>query len=182
MDRPMSALHFKFMSFLYKFRDLFLPRKKILEEVGIKQGFHVLDFGCGPGAYISAVADLVGKSGTIHALDIHPLAIPKVKKIAAKRNLQNVKTILSDLQTGLPGESVYVALLYDTLHGLSDPDGVLQEIHRVLRPIGLLSVTDHHLGGNEIVSKVTNTGLFKLSKKGKKTFSFVKENSRVRDT
>jgi ubiquinone/menaquinone biosynthesis C-methylase UbiE len=177
MDRPMSALHFKFMSFLYKFRDLFFPRKKILEEVGIKPGFQVLDFGCGPGAYISAVADLVGKSGTIRALDIHPLAIHKVRKIAAKRNLQNVKTILSDLQTGLPDESIDVVLLYDILHGLSDPDGVLHELHRVLRPIGLLSVTDHHQTETEIVSKLTNTGLFKSSRKGKKTFSFVKENS-----
>ena len=173
----MSALHFKFMSFLYKFRDLFFPRNKILEEVGIKPGFHVLDFGCGPGAYTATLAELVGKSGTIYALDIHPLAIRKVKKIAEKRKLQNVKTILSDLRTGLPDESIDVSLLYDILHGLNDPGGVLQELHRVLRPAGLLSVTDHHLKEIEIVSRVTNSGLFKLSKKGKQTFSFVKENS-----
>ena len=49
MDRPMSNFDFKFMSVGYKFRDFFLPRINILEEVGIKQGFHVLDYGCGPG-------------------------------------------------------------------------------------------------------------------------------------
>ena len=50
MDKPISNFHFKFMSFGYKFRDGFSPRKDILKEVGIKPGFHVLDYGCGPGA------------------------------------------------------------------------------------------------------------------------------------
>jgi ubiquinone/menaquinone biosynthesis C-methylase UbiE len=55
------------MSFSYKFRDFFLPRKNILKEVGIKPGFHVLDYGCGSGSYITAVAELAGKSGKIYA-------------------------------------------------------------------------------------------------------------------
>jgi len=75
MDKPMSNFDFKFMSLGYKFRDLFLPRLNILEEVGIKPGFHVLDFGCGPGSYIIPLAKLVGESGKVYAMDIHPLAI-----------------------------------------------------------------------------------------------------------
>jgi len=75
MDKPMSDSHFKLMSFGYKFRDFFLPRMNVLKEAGIKPGFHVLDYGCGPGGYIIAAAELVGKSGKIYALDIHPLAI-----------------------------------------------------------------------------------------------------------
>jgi len=51
MDKTMSNLHFKFMSFGYKFRDFFLPRMNILKEEEIKPGFHVLDYGCGPGGY-----------------------------------------------------------------------------------------------------------------------------------
>ena len=52
MDKPSSDFHFKGMSFLFKIRDLFLPRKNVLKEVGIRPGFHVLDYGCGPGAYL----------------------------------------------------------------------------------------------------------------------------------
>jgi ubiquinone/menaquinone biosynthesis C-methylase UbiE len=175
MDKPEPDLHFRAMSLTYKLRDFFLPRKNILGEVGIRQGFHVLDYGCGPGSYIVAAAELVGKSGEIYALDIHPVAIQMVQKIASKRQLTNVKTILSDCKTGLPNSSMDVVLLYDTFHNLGDPDGVLEELHRVLKPDGILSFSDHHMKENAILYQVTHRGLFKLHKKCKKTFSFLKE-------
>jgi len=174
VDKPKPTWDFKFMSFGYKFRDLFLPRMNILKEVGIKPGFHVLDYGCGPGSYIIPLAELVSKSGKIYALDIHPLAIQTVQNIASKRQLTNVETICSDCKTGLPDNSVDVILLYDTFHDLSDPNGVLEELHRVLKPNQILSFSDHHMKENEIVSKVTNEGLFRLSRKGKRTYSFSK--------
>ena len=172
MDEPMSNFHFKFMSFGYKFRDFFLPRRNILKEVGVKPGFHVLDYGCGPGGYIIPAVELVGESGKIYALDIHPSAIQKVKNIAAKKKLTNVETIRSDCKTGLPDNSVDVVLLYDTFHSLSKPGEVLGELHRVLKPNGILSFSDHHLKENEIISRMTDRGLFRLSRKGKRTYSF----------
>lgn len=175
MDKPMSNLHYKFMSFGYTFRDFFLPRKHILEEVGIKPGFHVLDFGCGPGGYIIAAAELLGTSGRIYALDIHPLAIQRVQQIVAKRQLKNVETILSDRKTGLPAKSVDCVLLFDIFHSLSNPDGVLKELHRILKPQGILSFSDHHMKGAEIVARITKGRLFRLSGKGKKTYRFLKE-------
>jgi ubiquinone/menaquinone biosynthesis C-methylase UbiE len=163
------------MSFGYLFRDFFSPPKKILEGVGIKPGFHVLDYGCGPGAYTTAASELVGKSGKIHALDRHPLAIQRVRSIAAKKQLGNVETICSDCKTGLPDRSMDVVLLYDTFHHLGDPQGVLEELHRVLKPDGILSFSDHHLKDDEIVSKVAGKGLFKLSGRGRGTYRFSKE-------
>ena len=175
MDKPMSNFHFKFMSFGYKFRDFFLPRTNILKEVGIKPGFHVLDYGCGPGSYINPLAELVGESGKIYAQDIHPLAIQRVQNIASRKQLSNVKTICSDCKTGLPDSSVDVVLLYDAFHNLSEPKGVLEELHRVLKPNGILSFSDHHMKEDKIVTKVTNEGLFRLSRNGKRTYSFLKE-------
>jgi ubiquinone/menaquinone biosynthesis C-methylase UbiE len=172
MDKVESNLGFRFMALGYRFRDLRLPRINILKEVGIKPGFHVLDYGCGPGSYIMPLAELVGKSGRIYALDIHPLAIQKVQKVASKKQLTNVETILADCQTGLPDNSLDVVLLYDIFHHLSDPDGVLRELHRVLKPDGILSFGDHHMKENEIVSKLTNSRLFRLSRKGKRTYTF----------
>jgi ubiquinone/menaquinone biosynthesis C-methylase UbiE len=175
MDKPMSNFDFQFMSVGYKIRDFFLPRKNILKEVGIKPGFHVLDYGCGPGSYIIPLAELVGESGKIYALDIHPLAIQKVQYIASKKQLKNVEAILSDCQTGLPDNTLDVVLLYDAFHHLSDPDMVLKELHRVLKPDGILSLSDHHLKENEIVSGVTNGGLFRLLRKGQRAYTFLKK-------
>ena len=175
MDKVESNLGFRLMAFGYRFRDLRLHRMNILKDVGIKPGFHVLDYGCGPGSYILPLAELVGESGKIYALDIHPLAIQKVQGIASKRQVANVETILSDCKTGLLDNSLDVVLLYDAFHDLSGPGGVLEELHRVLKPNGVLSFNDHHMKEYEIVSQVTNGRLFRLSRKGKRTYSFSKE-------
>jgi len=175
MDKPMSNFDFKFMLVGYKFRDFFRPRINILEEVGIRQGFHVLDYGCGPGGYIIPLVKLVGESGKVYALDIHPLSIQKVRDIVSKRQLTNVEIILSDWQTGLPDNSLDAVLLYDAFHNLSDPDMVLKELYRVLKPNGILSFSDHHMKKNEIVAAVTNNGLLSLSRKGQRTYSFSKK-------
>ena len=176
MDKPVSNFHFKLMSLTFKFRDLFLPPMSFLKEAGIKPGFHVLDYGCGPGSYIVPLAELVDKSGKIYALDIHPFAIQSVQNIVSKKKLTNVETICSDCKTGLPDNSVDVVLLYDTFHTLSEPNAVLEELHRVLKPNGILSFSSgNHMKENEIVSKVTDRGLFRLLSKGKRTYSFLKK-------
>jgi len=175
MDKPMSNFDFKFMSVGYKFRDLFRPRINILKEIGIKPGFHVLDYGCGPGGYIIPLAKLVGESGKIYALDIHPLAVRNVRDIASKKQLTNVETILSDCQTGLPDNSLDAVLLFDAFHHLNDSDMVLRELHRVLKPDGILSFSDHHMKEREIVSEVTYSEFFKLLKKGQRTYTFLKK-------
>jgi ubiquinone/menaquinone biosynthesis C-methylase UbiE len=175
MDKPSSDIHFKGMSLLFKIRDLFSPRANVLKEVGIQPGSHVLDYGCGPGSYLSPLAKIVGETGKIYALDIHPLAIQKVQRIASTRKIPNIETIQSDCQTGLPDKSIDVVMLYDILHELREPDKIFKELHRVLKTDGVLSCSDHHLNDSEIKSKVMNKRLFKLKKKGKKTYCFVRE-------
>ncbi len=174
MAEPMSDSHFKTMSRMYRFRDFLLPRGSILKEVGIKPGFRILDFGCGPGSYTLVASRLVGEHGKVYALDIHPLAIQRVQKAAAKKGLSNIQTIESDCTTGLENESTDIVLLYDILHELSESDALLGELHRVLKPSGVLSVNDHHLKEEEIISKITEGKLFVLRNKGKKTCNFLK--------
>ncbi|MEA1907320.1 MAG: class I SAM-dependent methyltransferase [Euryarchaeota archaeon] len=173
MDKPEPDLHFRIMSFAFWLRDIFLPRKNILDEVGIRLGFRVLDYGCGSGSYITDASELVGESGKIYALDIHPLAIKRARKIASRNHLLNVEAIRSDCATGLSDASIDVVLLYDVFHKLSDPESVLAELHRVLTPDGILSFSDHHLLEDDIMSGVTGGGLFELSEKGGNTYSFI---------
>ncbi len=162
------------MAVLFKIRDFFVPRIKVIREIGLKPGFQVLDYGCGPGGYILPVAESVGESGKVYALDIHPIAIQMVKNLIAKRNLKNIETIHSDCKTGLEDNSIDVVLLYDTFHDLENSDAILKEIHRILKPDGILSFNDHHMKKDEILKKFTSQGLFKLLKKGKRTYSFSK--------
>jgi ubiquinone/menaquinone biosynthesis C-methylase UbiE len=107
-------------------------------------------------------------------VDIHPLALNMVKDRAEKKGLNNVKTIQADGKTGLPDSSIDIAFLFDIYHGLSEPGVILGEIHRVLKPSGILSVNDHHLEDQQIISGITSNGSFKLVKKGNRAFNFSK--------
>ena len=170
----MSTFHFKFMSFFFKFRDKAHPPEEILKEVEIKEGFKVLDYGCGPGSYTIIAAGLAGKSGKIYAVDIEPEALKQVLKKEEKKGYTNIETILTDCNTDLPDKSIDVILFYDTLHDLKEPENVLKELNRILKPEGVMSFSDHHMKEDAITSKVTETGLFKLSRKGTKTYTFTK--------
>lgn len=176
MDAPTSNIDFNLMSLVFWIRDLFSPPMNVLKEAGIKEGFRVLDYGCGPGSYIVPLAQMVGPSGTVYALDLHPLAITKVNNLARKHDLSNVRTIQSDCQTGLPDEHVDTVLLYDVFHDLSQPQAVLAELYRVLGASGTLSFCDHHLREFEIMGNIAGSNRFKLLEKGKKTHSFAKKS------
>ena len=175
MSNTMRAIDFSFMSLWYKLRDLLAPPESVLAEVEIRPGFHLLDYGCGPGSYSLAAAELVGQSGIVYAADINPLGIERVQKAASGRGLSNIRTIDTDCATGLEGASMDVVLLYDTYHDLAAPDDVLQELHRVLKPGGIPSFSDHHMAEEEIVTGVTGSRLFSLSGKGEKTYTFLRE-------
>lgn len=169
-----SKLDFALMRFCYKFRDLIRPRADILEEVGLKEGFHVLDYGCGTGSYIPGTAKLVGRSGKLFTLDINPLAVEKAQEIACKHGLHNVVTIQSDCRTGLVNGSIDAVLLYDIFHDLTNQTDVLEELHHILKPGGVLSFSDHHLSEAGIISGVAQGGFFELAGKGEKTYTFRK--------
>ncbi len=176
MNRPMPTLMFRFMTLIFKVRDFLQPRKEILMDVGIKHGFHVLDFGCGPGAYTESVSKMVGNAGKFYALDLHPVAIQSIQNIIRKKNLTNVETILSDTQTGLPDESMDFVLLYDVFHMLQKPRETLAEFHRILKPGGQLSVLEPHMEEIETITGITEGKLFRLSREGRHTLQFVKDD------
>jgi ubiquinone/menaquinone biosynthesis C-methylase UbiE len=174
MDQPVSDSAFRFMALWYRFRDFLAPRIGVLSEVGIQPGFRVLDFGCGPGSYVSPLAKLVGPNGRMYAMDFHPLAIRSVRRIIRKHHLENVELIQSDGATGLPDSSINAVLLYDTFHDLTEPDRILKELARVLKPEGVLSVIDGYISEEAILSGITRGQRFYLRRKGKKMFIFSK--------
>jgi len=175
MDKIISDFAFNAMSTILKLRDLLSPRAPVLQEANIKPGSRVLDYGCGPGGYVAGAAKLVGQSGTVYALDLHPMAIRRIQKLARKKQLANVQTIHSDCQTGLPDNSVDVVLLHDIFHLLDNPQTILAELYRVLKQNGTLSVSDHHMREDALLSGITDGQLFRLMSAGERSYNFAKQ-------
>lgn len=155
IDKPMSKYSFKIMKLVLGIRDLFTSPHKILSDIDmIRPGTHVLDYGCGPGNYTIAAAEMVGPSGKVYAADIHPLAIREVRKKADMKGISNIDTILTDSKIGLPNGSVDVVLLFYVLHDFRNPDLIIKEIDRVLKPTGILAVVDHKFDNDKVVAVI----------------------------
>jgi ubiquinone/menaquinone biosynthesis C-methylase UbiE len=169
-----GKISFLLSTAFFALRNKLNPPAKMVREADIKPGMYVLDFGCGVGGHAFAAAEFVGETGRVYALDINPLAVDRIERVARKKGFANVEAICSNLETGLDDECLDVAMIYDTFHVLDGPDLVLAEFHRVLKPDGFLSFSDHHLNEDEIIAGVTGGGFFRLSGKGEKTYTFVK--------
>ena len=178
--KSQSNLDFKVMSWMFAIRDTFKDLMNKIKKANIKSGDFVLDYGCGPGSYSLAAAEVVGDSGKIFAADIHPLAIKKINRRASKRGLKNIYTILTDCDTNLDENSIDVVICFDALHAIENITSIIKEFHRVLKPNAILSVDDHHSKEDEIISKVRDNGVFELKEKKEKMFIFIKVSSKTK--
>ena len=163
IDKPMSKFGFRFMALYFRFRDYFFPPTKILEQVGIQSGMNVLDFGAGTGSFSVPVAQLVGPTGKVYTVDIHPLAIAEIRKKADTKGIKNLYTIHTNCETKLPDESIDVVLLFYVLHDFKKPDLIIKEIGRILKRGGFLAVIDHKFDKDKVVSTISHaTGILKV--------------------
>ena len=159
----MNNLGFRFMSFYFRFRDYFDPPIKILQQIGIQVGANVLDFGAGSGSYSVLAAQLVGPAGKVYAADMHVLAIREIRKKADMKGIKNIHTIHTNCETKLPDISTDVVLLFYVLHDFKNPDSIIRELVRILKPKGILAVIDHKFDRDKVVSTISHaTSILKL--------------------
>ncbi len=160
--RIVSNFNYKIMAAYLRFRERFRKPEETLRILGIEEGHKVLDFGCGIGSYSIPAAKIVGETGRIYALDIHPVAIDRVQKRIDQENLRNVETIQSGLETGLADESLDYVLLLDVYSWIPTKAKLMKELHRVLKSTGKMSVLIDHMDPAEFIDDIERTGLFSI--------------------
>jgi ubiquinone/menaquinone biosynthesis C-methylase UbiE len=158
-----------------RLREQFQDLTKVLVASGLEAGQTVLDYGCGIGSCTLPAAEIVGRTGLVYALDIHPLATETVRKRATKAGLSNIETILSGCDTGLESGSLDVVLLFDVLHAIQDQAQLLKELGRVLRPGGLLVVKPDHMTEEELLATMNLSGPFLLRVRRGELYEFVRQ-------
>jgi len=139
---------------------LFSAAENVLARVGLRPGQTCLDFGCGHGNYTIPLARLVGPAGEVLALDQDRAALERLTERARGAGVANVRTLPSSGEPVLPLEdaSVDVTLLYDVLHDhYFSPEqraALFEEVGRVSRPGGRLSVFPNHMTDKQISHEV----------------------------
>jgi len=119
----------------------FFDPAQILAKLGLSaECKDVVEFGCGYGTFTVPAARIV--SGTIYALDIETAMIKATQSKAAAGKITNVRACMRDFVaegTGLPGESLDYAMIFNILHAES-PLALLQEAFSVLAPGGKVGI------------------------------------------
>lgn len=122
-------------------------RPRVLDawrRAGITMGAKVVDAGSGPGFAALDLAEIVGPSGRVHALErsLHFLAY--LNETAQRRGLDNIETANLDLVTDpLPVEGADAFWIRWVLAFVSDPAAVLDKLAATLRPGGVAVIHEY---------------------------------------
>jgi SAM-dependent methyltransferase len=111
----------------------------LLPALHLKPGQAVADIGSGTGYYTRRLADLVGNSGTVYAVDIQPEMLALLTNKMAELHIRTVKPVLgTTTNPNLPRESVDLALMVDVYHEFDHPYEMIEAICQSLKPGGRL--------------------------------------------
>ncbi len=133
----------------------------MLQQLELKPGMVVCDMGCGNGFYTLKMAEQVGPSGKVLAVDIQPEMLRLMEARAAEAGLENITSILGTLvNPRLPPDSLDLILLVDVYHEFSHPEQMLKAMHRALKPEGVAVLVEFREEDPEVPIKP----LHKMSK------------------
>jgi len=142
----------------------------VLDRVGLNPGERVLELGPGPGVFTVEAARRLLPTGSLVVVDIQPEMITQVEERIQEAGLENVETrVASAYQLPLGDVSVDLAFLVTVLPEIPDLHKALSELHRVIKPGGVLSITEEFMDPDypfisETINRVEKVG-FRLKEK-----------------
>lgn len=136
----------------------------MLKRLDLRPDSRVLELGPGPGYYSIDVAKAVPR-GRLILVDVQPEMLAMARERLEHAGLTNVEYVPADAAS-LPLEagSVDVAFMVAVLGEVPAPSDVLNETRRVLRPGGMLSLTErmvfvpHSFPSSDVVKMATAAG------------------------
>ncbi len=117
---------------------------EILKTLAFRPGERVADIGAGTGYFTFPVAQSVGPTGRVFALDIAPEMLEYLDLRVKARNVENItlRKVTSD-DPQLAPSSVDTILMIDTIHYVKDRAAYARKLVPALAPGGRLVIIDY---------------------------------------
>jgi ubiquinone/menaquinone biosynthesis C-methylase UbiE len=116
--------------------------KELADRMHLTSGMVVVEIGPGKGNYTKAVAEQVAP-GKVYACDIQDSVIQRLKQRVEEEKLQNIIPQIEDAyQFSFPDQSVDRVFAIACLPEIPNPVKVLMECRRILKPGGLVCLSE----------------------------------------
>jgi SAM-dependent methyltransferase len=120
--------------------------EQILDHAGVVPDMQVLEIGPGPGAFTVPLARRVAahsQQGRVICVEIQPEMVAMLREHLEKAQVHNVEIIQGDgRQMSLPDDCFDLVFLADVVGETPDLPALFRECARVLKPGGILAVTE----------------------------------------
>jgi SAM-dependent methyltransferase len=153
-------------------RRLFMPADAVLHRMAFGPGMRVVEVGCGTGHLTVEVARRIEPKGALFSVDIQPEMVEKTRRRVERAGLDNVQAFVAPAEK-LPfdiydADLVFVVLV---LGEIPNRLAALREAERVLRPGGVLSISEslfdpHYRFRNDVVRLARHAGFEHVSTEG----------------
>jgi SAM-dependent methyltransferase len=114
------------------------------QRAGIVPGARVADVGCGPGATLVAMADVVGPDGSVVGVDAEPEALAAARALVARSGARNAEVVEGSAEsTGLEAGSFDVVVMRHVLaHNGGREPAIVSHLAGLVRPHGCVYLVD----------------------------------------
>ncbi len=113
--------------------------EKIFSSIGLSAGMVFVDIGCGEGYFALPAARRVGPGGKVYAADINADAVAALREYAANEGLRNLSAEVKAAEETIVclgcADIVFFGI---DLHDFADPEKVLRNAQKMLKPSGRL--------------------------------------------
>lgn len=149
----------------------FMNPEKVLDNLDVKKGMKIADFGSGAGYFTIPLAKRVGRDGKVYAIDVQRNALESVRGRAKMFSVLNIETIRANLEkergSTLSDNSLDMVLLANIIFQSKMKLDILKEARRVLKKNGKIVIiewSDDALVGPSAGYRITKKSLKQLAK------------------
>ena len=119
----------------------------MLDRLPLGGGMNVLDVGCGTGFPLLELAGRLGPTSRLVGIDSWPAAVERARVKAKAYGLENVEILEGDAaRMAFEDGSFDLVTSNLGINNFEDPDAVLRQCFRVLRPGGTIAITSNCVG------------------------------------
>jgi ubiquinone/menaquinone biosynthesis C-methylase UbiE len=124
-------------------RDRWQQPDRVVSALRLRPGDVVADVGAGGGYFTFRLAEAVGPTGTVLAVDVDQGLLDYVAREARRRGLTNVRTVRGAEDDPLLPEQVDHLFTCNTVHHFADRTAYFRGARRYLRPGASVAVIDY---------------------------------------